>query len=33
MSYTGNVAADGPPDVRELRGLTVSKLSVGPMDN
>ncbi|MDG4788580.1 MBL fold metallo-hydrolase [Micromonospora sp. WMMD1102] len=33
MSYTGNVAADGPPDVRELSGLTVSKLSVGPMDN
>ncbi|MGI5148822.1 MBL fold metallo-hydrolase [Plantactinospora sp. CA-294935] len=33
MSYTGDVIADGPPDVRELTGLTVSKLSVGPMDN
>ncbi|MFY1672050.1 MBL fold metallo-hydrolase [Plantactinospora sp. WMMB334] len=33
MSYTGNVVSDGPPDVRELNGLTVSKLSVGPMDN
>ncbi|MDW5330726.1 MBL fold metallo-hydrolase [Plantactinospora sp. KLBMP9567] len=33
MSYTGDVVADGPPDVRELTGLTVSKLSVGPMDN
>ncbi|GAB3983953.1 MBL fold metallo-hydrolase [Plantactinospora veratri] len=33
MSYTGDVVTDGPPDVRELAGLTVSKLSVGPMDN
>lgn len=33
MSYTGDVATGGPPDVRELTGLTVSKLSVGPMDN
>ncbi|MEN3615342.1 MBL fold metallo-hydrolase [Plantactinospora sp. ZYX-F-223] len=33
MSYTGDVVADGPPDVRELTGLAVSKLSVGPMDN
>ncbi|MEQ4304338.1 MBL fold metallo-hydrolase [Plantactinospora sp. B6F1] len=33
MSYTGDVVADGPPDVRQLTGLTVSKLSVGPMDN
>ncbi|GIG89842.1 MBL fold metallo-hydrolase [Plantactinospora endophytica] len=33
MSYTGDVVADGPADVRELTGLIVSKLSVGPMDN
>ncbi len=33
MTYTGNVTAGGPPDTRELPGLTVSKLSVGPMDN
>ena len=33
MAYTGNVTAGGPPDTRELPGLTVSKLSVGPMDN
>jgi len=31
--YTGNVAPGGPPEVRELGGLTISKLSVGPMDN
>ncbi|MFF5172218.1 MBL fold metallo-hydrolase [Micromonospora sp. NPDC000089] len=33
MSYTGEVSHGGPPAVRELAGLTVSKLSVGPMDN
>lgn len=33
MSYTGDVSTDGPPDVRALSGLTISKLSVGPMDN
>lgn len=33
MAYTGNVTVGGPPDVRELAGLTVSKLAVGPMDN
>jgi glyoxylase-like metal-dependent hydrolase (beta-lactamase superfamily II) len=33
MSYTGAVTAGGPPDVRELAELTISKLSVGPMDN
>jgi glyoxylase-like metal-dependent hydrolase (beta-lactamase superfamily II) len=33
MSYTGAVAAGGPADVRELPALTISKLSVGPMDN
>ena len=33
MAYTGDVTAGGPPDTRELPGLTVTKLSVGPMDN
>ena len=33
VSYTGNVAVGGPPDTRELDGLTVTKVAVGPMDN
>jgi glyoxylase-like metal-dependent hydrolase (beta-lactamase superfamily II) len=33
MSYTGNVRVGGPADTRELPGLTVTKVSVGPMDN
>ena len=33
MSYTGNVSVGGPPDSRELPGLSVTKLAVGPMDN
>jgi len=33
MSYTGNVSPGGPPAVRELPMLTITKLSVGPMDN
>ncbi|TDB71404.1 MBL fold metallo-hydrolase [Micromonospora sp. KC723] len=33
MSYTGSVTAGGAPAVRELTGLTVTKVSVGPMDN
>ena len=33
MSYTGTVAEGGPSDVRELRGLTIRKTSVGPTDN
>ncbi|WP_131741577.1 MBL fold metallo-hydrolase [Actinomadura roseirufa] len=33
MSYTGNVEAGGRPDVRELPGLTVTKVAVGPYDN
>lgn len=33
MSYTGAVTPGGPPDVRELADLTITKLSVGPMDN
>jgi glyoxylase-like metal-dependent hydrolase (beta-lactamase superfamily II) len=31
--YTGNVTPGGPMDVRRLPGLTIAKLSVGPMDN
>ncbi|MGI8720724.1 MAG: MBL fold metallo-hydrolase [Geodermatophilaceae bacterium] len=31
--YTGTVSTGGPADVRELSGLRISKLSVGPMDN
>lgn len=33
MTYTGDVHPGGPPDVRELAGLTITKISVGPMDN
>ncbi|MEK8110078.1 maleylpyruvate isomerase family mycothiol-dependent enzyme [Micromonospora sp. M12] len=33
MTYSGDVTHGGPPAVRELDGLTISKLSVGPMDN
>jgi glyoxylase-like metal-dependent hydrolase (beta-lactamase superfamily II) len=33
MSYTGDVSPGGPPDVRELPALTITKVSVGPMDN
>jgi len=33
MAYTGVVRPGGPPDVRELAALTITKLSVGPMDN
>lgn len=33
MSYTGQVTPGGPPAVRELAELTITKLSVGPMDN
>ncbi|MGI5216108.1 MBL fold metallo-hydrolase [Plantactinospora sp. CA-290183] len=31
--YTGEVSPGTPADVRELGTLTISKLSVGPMDN
>jgi glyoxylase-like metal-dependent hydrolase (beta-lactamase superfamily II) len=31
--YTGDVTPGGPAAVRELGGLTVTKVSVGPMDN
>jgi len=33
MAYTGVVTPGGPPDVRELERLTITKVSVGPMDN
>ena len=33
MSYTGDVAVGGPPDVRDLPGLIVTKVAVGPYDN
>src|SRR3954463_5955867 len=33
MTYTGEVRPGGPADVREMPGLTITKLSVGPMDN
>lgn len=33
VPYTGSVTQDGPPAVRELAALTVTKVSVGPMDN
>ena len=33
MAYTGEVTVGGPPDVRELPDLTVTKVAVGPYDN
>ncbi|MFC4909173.1 MBL fold metallo-hydrolase [Actinomadura gamaensis] len=33
MTYTGNVEVGGRPDTRELSGLTVTKIAVGPYDN
>lgn len=33
MSYTGDVQVGGRADTRELPGLTVTKLAVGPYDN
>jgi glyoxylase-like metal-dependent hydrolase (beta-lactamase superfamily II) len=33
VSYSGEVVPGGPADVRELDGLTIRKLSVGPYDN
>ena len=32
-TYTGDVAVGGPADVRELPGLTITKLAVGDMAN
>lgn len=33
MTYTGDVTPGGPPATRELDRLTITKVSVGPMDN
>jgi glyoxylase-like metal-dependent hydrolase (beta-lactamase superfamily II) len=33
VTYTGNVTVGGPPDSRDIEGLSVTKLAVGPMDN
>jgi len=33
VSYTGNVTVGGPAAVRELRGLVISKIAVGPYEN
>jgi glyoxylase-like metal-dependent hydrolase (beta-lactamase superfamily II) len=33
VTYTGDVTPGGAPDVRELGDLTITKVSVGPMDN
>ncbi len=33
MTYLGKVKPGGPPDVHELSRLSVTKVSVGPMDN
>jgi glyoxylase-like metal-dependent hydrolase (beta-lactamase superfamily II) len=33
MTYRGKVKPGGTPDVRELANLTITKMSVGPMDN
>jgi glyoxylase-like metal-dependent hydrolase (beta-lactamase superfamily II) len=33
VTYTGKVTVGGPPDSREIEGLSITKLAVGPMDN
>jgi glyoxylase-like metal-dependent hydrolase (beta-lactamase superfamily II) len=33
VTYTGNVTVGGAPDSRDIEGLTITKLAVGPMDN
>jgi glyoxylase-like metal-dependent hydrolase (beta-lactamase superfamily II) len=33
MTYTGDVQVGGPSDTREIHGLTVTKIAVGPYDN
>jgi len=33
VTYTGNVSVGGPSESREIPGLSVTKLAVGPMDN
>ncbi|MGH3343508.1 MAG: MBL fold metallo-hydrolase [Carbonactinosporaceae bacterium] len=32
-TYHGKVTVGGPPDVRELPGVVITKVAVGPMDN
>ena len=32
-TYTGEVSPGGPPDTRDTGPLTITKISVGPMDN
>jgi glyoxylase-like metal-dependent hydrolase (beta-lactamase superfamily II) len=32
-TYHGKVSVGGPPDVRELSGLIITKVAVGPMNN
>jgi glyoxylase-like metal-dependent hydrolase (beta-lactamase superfamily II) len=33
MTYTGNVTVGGPAQTRELPGLAITKVAVGPFDN
>jgi len=33
VTYSGDVRVGGSPDIREIDGLTVTKIAVGPMDN
>ena len=33
IAYDGHVDAGGPPALRTLPAVTITKLSVGPMDN
>src|SRR5699024_853180 len=33
VTYTGDVQVGGPPDTREINGVTVTKIAVGPYEN
>ena len=33
MTYTGDVTVGGPVDTREINGVTLTKIAVGPMNN
>ena len=33
MTYTGEVEVGGPADIREIDGITLSKVAIGPMNN
>ena len=33
MTYTGEVQVGGPADTREINGITLTKIAVGPMNN